>query len=1121
MRRPQRDLARALTLTALATVPLAAQRPAPAPIDVSGRWTARLDPADVGLRERWFAAALTGVPVELPGTTDLAGLSDPDPRCAPDRAIRGYIGGTRVDPAEQGSGHLERPHGYIGPAWYERTVTLPPHEHGVRFELVLERCLWTTTAFVDGVAAGTADSLVAEHRHLLPQLDAGPHRLTLRIDNRPHVAIGTYGHAYGEETQSRWNGAVGSLTLEPRAPVALRGIDVFTAPDRRGVSLRVRITNDSPGVATGRLRVAIRPDGDPSAPVVGELDVAIAVDRGEREVALDVPLAEPALGWDEFDPQLYRLDATLASGVAPPDVRAETFGFRDFRRDGRRLTLDGRPLFLRGTLECCVFPRTGHPPMDVAAWRRVLGTIREHGFDHVRFHSWCPPRAAFRAADELGLYLQPETPLWIDGWMTSIGPEPPRLFGRDPEVVAFVRREVARMLDAYGNHPSFCMLTLGNELHADSDYRELGAMVTAARERDPRRLYAISTARLLTPADDYFVTHRTPGGPVRGVGPAHTDHDFRRGVEAVDVPLIAHETGQRPTFPDFAALAKFDGPLRPAGLAVLRDRLAALGLADRNAMFTRASGAFALVQYRAEIEALLRTPDCAGFQLLMLNDFPGQGEALVGLLDAFWDDKGIVSPAELRAFCGPTVPLLRVGHRVFDVGDSIEARVELAHYGPRDVAALDAQWSLRRVWPRSDGEPLARGELATVPVHTGGITQLGAVSVPIADLPIAAPCTLELEVAAPALGARNAWRLWVCEDGSPATVSPATVSPATVSPGVVVCDAWDDAVRDALERGAAVVLVAHGLRNDRAFGDRFLSVYWSAAMFPDTPGTLGLYCDPAHPALARFPAGSHSDWQWADLAEGATTFDLTGLSRAIEPIVGVVPDFHRPRHLAQVFELRVGRGRLLVCGQDLLSALGERPAARQLRASLLAYVASPAFAPDVELDPGELGRLLAPLPSLAPAPPTAAELADACLDVSAAARLVERSRSAAWRPELDELRASRAGYGVRVLRGEVWRDADGSFWHGAPLVVAVDCPAGAAGDLLVLLRDSNGLGRRGVVALQGRGHALGAHDGAGLWARLPFDAADSASGRLVLRATPDAGPNLMIERLAVLARPRR
>ncbi|MEW6072824.1 MAG: glycoside hydrolase N-terminal domain-containing protein [Planctomycetota bacterium] len=906
---------------------------------LAGEWRVRLDPAATGEAERWFAASLGGQPISLPGTTDLAGIGlalDPAAMRYPvpfvDSEFPGRGPVARLDEA----GHLVRTHAWIGPAWYQRTFLVPEAERGRPAELQLERVLWASRVWIDDRFAGECDSLVAPHRFEFGVLAPGPHRVTVRVDNGPVHPIGISGHAYGPETQSRWNGIVGRIELAHRPAVFLRDGQVFPAADRRSLRVVVGIGGE-PGPSPSAVLVLTLLEADGERVLAAqEQPVELPPGGGTTERTLEV--GGPVHAWSEHDPRRYVLAVELRSAAGRDFLRLP-FGFRTVRREGRHILVNGERVFLRGTLDCCVYPRTGHPPLTVEEWLGVLGTVREHGFNHVRFHTWCPPEAAFAAADRLGIYLAPETPFWVDDWTHEIGLRPPRL-GEDAAVTAYVRAEVRRIAAAYGNHPSFAFFCLGNELGTGSDWTLVDELLAEAKAGDPRRLYNATTVRRRVASDDYWVTHQTDR-PVRGLGPPHTDWEFAGAVAAADLPVVAHETGQRPVFPDYAALwPKFTGPLRPYNLARLRDGLVAAGLAGQTADFLRASARFQLVQYKAEHEAFHRTADLAGYQLLMLTDFPGQSEALVGILDPFGDSKGVVTAEEVRRWNAPTVVLARLPRATWAIGEGFRAILEVAHYGAQDLVAVTPAWSLAT----AGGICVAAGSLPPIDVPRGGLARLGEIAVPLAGLPAAAALVLS----ARAGEVENRWNLWA--------YPPAGVE--TAAGDVLLARGFDATVQPALAAGRTVLLLAHGLEGVNAQRTGFASTYWSAAWWGDRFSSLGILCDPQHPALIDFPTAEHADWQWYELLEGATTILLDGAPAGFRPIVQPVSDFHHHRLLGQLFEARIGPGRLLVCGYDLEADLDRRHAARQLRRSLLVYVRSANFRPPAELDPALLARWL-------------------------------------------------------------------------------------------------------------------------------------------------------------------
>ncbi len=903
-------------------------------LNLAGTWRLRLDPADAGLTAGWPSTPIASTNViTLPGTTDLAGFGFPLDTNTMLHAVA-YPVTTRFPAAKEPAradehGYLVRRHLFVGPAWYERDVEIPPSWAGRSVTLCLERALWQTDVWVDGRHLAPSDSLVTPHQHDLGVLAAGPHRLTVRVDNRMIHNLSTITHAYGPETQSRWNGMIGMIRLEAFQPTSIRSLVVFPAPDRLSARIVLKVMNTRE--ADVRVSFLARLQRTENEAPLAESTAPAVVPPGTSTHELQMRLAAPAAAWDEFQPICHRVQVSMACAGQERDHATASFGFRHVERVGKEIRLNGRTIFLRGTLDCAVYPRTGHPPMDLAGWERVLKTVKEYGFNHVRFHTWCPPDAAFEAADYLGIYLQAETPAWVDDWGTQTITQP-RGIGRDADVEQYLRAEGRRISEAYGNHPSFVLFSIGNEFGMNStDWDRVNAMATEIKSLDPRRLYSACGARRNLPADDFWFTHRT-GASTRGVGPARTDWDFSEALATSPVPVIAHETGQHPVFPDYdALLPKFDGPLLPLNLVRYQRDLRASGVAGRAADFVRASARFQFTQYKAEHEAMLRTRGYSGYQLLMLNDFTGQSEALVGILDPFWESKGVVSAAEVRAWNAPTVILARFRKYVWTADETLRVLFEAAHFGAADLPAGDLKWALRG----RDGLAAAEGTLNTPPLAAGRVSDLGTIELPLHNLrtPSAFTLTARLE------GCENGWPLWIYPD----------LPGAPEPPGVHVTSELNEPAMAVLRDGGKVLLLAHGVKNPHAARTGFESVYWSAGWWGDKFSSLGVLCDPAHPALRGFPNDGWSDWQWHELCNGATTFELAGAPADFKPIVQPVPDFHFNTPLGHVFEARVGGGSLLVCGYDLSSQLEQRPAARQLRRSLLSYVNSPEFRPAVEV----------------------------------------------------------------------------------------------------------------------------------------------------------------------------
>lgn len=907
-----------------------------ASLSLAGAWRACLDPTRPEVAPPPDAAF--DAKIVLPATTETAGLGPLNPDHRADRltAVR------RIE----------------GAVWYQREFTVPDDWHGRHVSLFLERTKWCRV-WLDGRLVGENPTLCAPHEHQLGRLASGPHRLTLLVDNRRKPAPGD-NHQTSEHTQGNWNGVLGAIEL--RATGALRIGHVTITPDlaARAFHLTVHLARADGGecsyyehsrpIAYGEPDPNVRNTNIGVALAESYSGIVVVAAGGARvvapaaaEVTLTLPLGPDAALWDEFFPALHRVTVTLDSphGI---EERVLTTGLREFRRAGTQFAINGRTTFLRGEVNCCVFPLTGHPPMDVPGWRRYFGTLREYGLNHVRFHSWTPPDAAFTAADELGFYVCTELPFWGE-WT--------------PAIADALAPEGEAILRAYGHHPSFVLLTLGNE-HRGARAARAG-LVARLRALDPSRLYAQGANNdlekpSLAPDDDCWITARLPATGeaaryvnVRGghatpdradghlqVGPGGTRTDYRTAIAVSPLPVISHEIGQYSVYPRYAEIARYTGVFAAHNLARFRAKAEAAGCLPRATGCAQASAALAALCYREEIEAALRTPGFGGFELLGLQDFPGQGTALVGLVDAFFESKGAINPENFRAFCNPHVLLARFDRYTWTAGEIFAADLELAHYGPMDFPAGEVRWTLG-----------SAGGVFTAPATArGGLRSLGRLEFVLP--PPERATRLDLTLTHTASNATISYPLWVYPTKRPAH-----------SPGVTLARAFDTRTRERLAEGDTVVLCAEPARPFPGTpGGGFTPDFWCWSMFKNIPGTLGLAIDAGHAALAYFPTETHSNWQWFHLARAAQPVVLDQFPRDLTPIIEVVDNPERAQRLGLLFEVRVGPGRLLVCGIDLPALAPRHPEARALLDSLAHYAASPAFAPAVNIPADRLASFL-------------------------------------------------------------------------------------------------------------------------------------------------------------------
>ena len=896
-------------------------------VSLAGQWRFALDREDAGVEGQWFNRDLADR-IQLPGALQFQGYGDPISTTTPWMAKlidKQWHTKEKYGPYIQPGNvlvpfFLQPERHYLGAAWYQRDIEIPAAWRGRRVVLTLERAHWETQVWVGDKPLGNNRSLGAAHVYDLGTgLTPGRHRLTIRVDNRMIVDVGADAHSISDETQTCWNGLAGRLELSATSPVWIADVQVHPDVTKKSAVIKVRLGNATGKAGQGTL-------------TAGNQSQTVTWDAEGGKAQIEVSLGAQAKLWDEFDPALHEVTVALQSeGVA--DARTVTFGLRQVGTEGLYLTMNGKRFIARGVLECAVFPLTAYPPTDVYSWRRIIRICKEHGLNHMRFHSWCPPEAAFVAADELGFYLQPECGIWARAGTT---------LGRGDPADKWLYEETDAILAAYGNHPSFVFMAHGNEPSAHTEF--LAAWVRYVKEKDPRRLYTSATGWGPTPENQFdaaLAVGGRQGKRIRGdIG--WRGKDYREGVAPTKVPIISHEIGQFCAYPNFDEIAKYTGVLKPGNLMIFRDFAAAGDILKQNRQIAHASGRLQVLCYKEEVEAALRTKGQSGFQLLDLHDFPGQGTALIGVLDAFWDSKGYVTPEEYRRFCNTTVPLARLAKRVFTTAETLETDVEISHFGRAPLENATPYWKL----VGADGKIAAGGDLPalTIPLDNG--TRLGRVQVDLSKLE--APKEYRLIVGIKGTPFENDWSIWLY---------PAEADVA-VPQGVTVATSLDDATRAELEKGGVVVLVPD--RIGRAHPPvSFTPIFWNNQLFPNEKRqTLGLLCDPKHPALAQFPTREHSEWNWEDIVNRARAVDCAGLPAEVRPVVQIIDDWNTGRKLALVFECRIGSGKLLVCGADLPKLADRSPAARQLWRSLLAYVTGSSFQPKATLTADQVQALL-------------------------------------------------------------------------------------------------------------------------------------------------------------------
>ena len=366
-----------------------------------------------------------------------------------------------------------------------------------------------------------------------------------------------------------------------------------------------------------------------------------------------------------------------------------------------------------------------------------------------------------------------------------------------------------------------------------------------------------------------------------------------------------------------------------------RERLAKNGMLDQAEDFLKATGAHTVLQYKEVNEALLRSGKSGGYQLLGLQDFPGQGSAYVGILDAFWESKGLVTPEKYRESNGDVVVLARMPKRVYDDSENYTAKVGIYNFGPEAINGGKAAWTLTD----GDGTVVRSGNIRHGKIERATVDSLGVVDIDLSGLATPAKYTLNVDVTGKY---HNEWDMWVYAHGD-----------AIDSGRPYVTRRWDEA-RKRLAKGETVMLLPDSVAGRRT---HFASHFWNPIMFNWNPMIVGTMIDNESHAFDKFPTANYADWQWTDVLNNATAIDLTDL-RQLTPVVQSIDTYEVNRKLGVAFEAVTPEGgKLFVLSVDPERNIQARPASRRLINSVAEYVGSDKFNPATKVSLYDLDRI--------------------------------------------------------------------------------------------------------------------------------------------------------------------
>jgi hypothetical protein len=822
--------------------------------------------------------------------------------------------------------------------------------------------MFESSIWIDGHYIGKQDSLSTPHSYDLTKfITPGREQcLTIRIDNRDVQKISQYPSAYTDETQTIWNGIVGRTEIIIEEALSIRNVVSGVLIKSKEINLSFDLFNTSGYKESNDLKEPIELERPIDLTNIIEMEVKVKsnnrvvtsqvqllnISNEANRVNITLPFTDAITLWDEFDPVLYTLEieaTSLKEGEKSSCIYQKQVGFRQIDQEEGILRVNEIQRFLRGNLDCCVYPYTGHPPMDLEAWKAVMAKTKAYGLNHIRFHSWCPPEAAFEAADQLGVYLQVEGPVWMDHWTGYT-------VGCHEEHHRYLPEEAMRIIDTYSIHPSFCIFSNGNELNGD--FRLLEDIVEKLKDRNPNILYTLSTNwdRQVCRQDDVFIAQSVDGTGVRGQFyldslVTGTFLEYSEAVKKRKIPVLAHEVGQYVVYPNVDEIVKFTGVLKPTNYEVINKDLEEKNLLPYLSDFVRASGKLSWILYKAELEAALRTKGLAGIQLLGLQDFPGQSTATIGILDCFYDSKGIGTEEEFRAFCNDTVVLLKLDKFILKTSENFIADVEIAHYGKKTLQDVCIAVSIEDnahniIWAKEF-------EVGEVPIglYSGHLhldekifDKLKGKNSLIVKAGICKAnwnaCTDNANLnAGYSAYLWNNWNIWVYEEEQ-------------VEPKSKNCyDTLSEEAIHKLQQGENVLILAKPETINELGPSKFFPVFWSPVHFTSID-PCGMMIDQKHPLFETyFPTKTYADLEWKNILESGVSINLDNLT-GFEPITMFVPNFYNNHKFSNLFEAKVLNGKVLVCSLYLNTKAEGSVEMKSLKNAILRYFASLDFNPN-------------------------------------------------------------------------------------------------------------------------------------------------------------------------------
>lgn len=699
--------------------------------------------------------------------------------------------------------------------------------------------------------------------------------------------------------------------------------------------------------------------------------------------------------WSVEHPELYDFKLKIEYEKGDAEEASGTFAFRTIKAEDGKIYLNGKRFYVKGYIRGA----TAHEHSDNCKlgekefYVKNIKTAKEFGFNFVRFHSYIPSDKFFEAADEQGILVHYEFRV------------PDSAYNNLEEMLvtntAFADTDkIGRLIHLYYNHPSLAEYCIGNEIKEGRDKVEaLGEFIKKA---DPSRLYIDTCAwginrRRLIDIDVQHMGYYFPFGKhadmfdsadntlVAGSYDSdeavkECDNSVIKRTPVYEVPLIAHEVCHYTALRDFALLrrkfAEYGTP-EPWWIGEELKMIESKGFSKEYADMYFASKYFQKECWKTALEAIRRSPILSGFHFLQFADTDVY-ENSNGVVDCF-DDRNFVTPEDFKKFNGDAVLLADMKNRNFYGGRTLDIPVTLSNYSLEDIRFADFAYSLTL----PDGKVLCGGEMKNLYVARKGNNRICSLSLSLPSFEKATECTLgmELRVKNKTLS-ENLWKIWVYPDyndlsydefvnyraGNVAVTDDVSVALDLLSQGKNVCLVYrSDWTRHLLDKKMPAPKYAF-----KATWNRFKPVIW------DRGTNYGGLCKGDTLSEFGFPSENVYDFNYCEISEDCDKIILddfpvkvnslvTGIDKCVrDRFDAYKSSFNLPelqyeytlRRFSYLFELKVGKGNLLVCGFNMTGLDENEPSTAAMAKFILNYVSSDKFAPETGLTKDELAEYM-------------------------------------------------------------------------------------------------------------------------------------------------------------------